>query len=551
MPPASHVFVLRRPPPSHRHSGPSIPWPWINLNDEVDGEQLKSEAPPIPPPCNHVNCNGCWKRYPQSRFPNWSPSQVKRSGILDVIENYNRNIPCTIHRVDVDDRGYFTDPGKYEITEQTKDASWEFLIQPHRPANTRVRSLFVENMSGPVLQMLGAYYNIEPFFFSSSISWIPSRFQEERLRVDITITLTFLKIMDYVNPIVASNPTSSTRNEDTPARKRVINTQTPLVLRSGLSGDGCSLVLDLLAVHLIRNVEGNTLISYHSNSDREATSAPYLQERMHYAGQSVYWQNIFQRSPDPTFVLLIFIWVAICAWDEALEALYARICWLETYALDTSDIFITHELHIIRAHCFRFPSLLEDVRRAVVFVLDTPNPAMDALPQEEKQFSRTLLEKECRNLLSEIHRLEMSRRMQDQRLKNALNLVFSTTSINDSKRMKKLTEAAVRDSTAMKQIAYLTMTFLPSSFVAAIFGMNVGEISPGTNGTLPHYFAIAAVLTLLTTWIVMTFQSKYLFDSGSTFWMRLVWPWMLFKRVFMKREIEKEKEGPIPLDSFV
>ncbi len=50
---------------------------------------------------------------------------------------------------------------------------------------------------------------------------------------------------------------------------------------------------------------------------------------------------------------------------------------------------------------------------------------MDALPQEEKQFSRTLLEKECRNLLSEIHRLEMSRRMQDQRLKNALNLVSS------------------------------------------------------------------------------------------------------------------------------
>ncbi len=98
---------------------------------EVDGEQLKSEAAPIPPPCNHVNCNGCWKRYPQSRFPNWSPSQVKRSGILDVIENYNRNIPCKIHRVDVDDRGYFTDPGEYEITEQTTDASWEFVIQPH------------------------------------------------------------------------------------------------------------------------------------------------------------------------------------------------------------------------------------------------------------------------------------------------------------------------------------------------------------------------------------------------------------------------------------
>ena len=32
--------------------------------------------------------------------------------------------------------------------------------------------------------------------------------------------------------------------------------------------------------------------------------------------------------------------------------------------------------------------------------------------------------------------------------------------------MQAMTEAAVRDSEAMKQIAYLTMVFLPASFVA-------------------------------------------------------------------------------------
>jgi hypothetical protein len=59
-----------------------------------------------------------------------------------------------------------------------------------------VRALFVENMSGPVLCMIGAKYalsslkgrmaegtlyryNIEPFFFSSSLNWIPSRFQSD------------------------------------------------------------------------------------------------------------------------------------------------------------------------------------------------------------------------------------------------------------------------------------------------------------------------------------------------------------------------------------
>ncbi|PBK90757.1 hypothetical protein ARMGADRAFT_1082496 [Armillaria gallica] len=371
MPPANHVFVLRRPPPSHRYSGPSIPWPWINLNDEVDDDQLKSGAPPSPP---------FHRRVTKSTATGVGSATLSRVSLTGALPKSNvagylmslKNTTATFH---------------YEITEQTKDASWEFLIQPHRPSNTRVRSLFVENMSGPVLQMLGASYNIEPFFFSSSLSWIPSRFQEEVQpgRGDhITITLTFLKPMKNEISVALNNPTSSTRSEDTPARTQVINTQTPLVLRSGSSGKGRALVLDLLAVHLIRNVEGNTLILYHI-SDREATSAPYLQEWMHYAGQSVYWQNIFQRSADPTFVLLIFISVAICAWDEALERATAVLAlhW-ETHALDTSDIFITHELHIIRAHYSQFPSLLEDVRKAVRFILDTPNPVVDILPLEEK-----------------------------------------------------------------------------------------------------------------------------------------------------------------------
>jgi hypothetical protein len=39
----------------------------------------------------------------------------------------------------------------------------------------------------------------------------------------------------------------------------------------------------------------------------------------------VYWQKIFQDSPDPTFLLLTFVWHAMYAWDEALEDLYAHI----------------------------------------------------------------------------------------------------------------------------------------------------------------------------------------------------------------------------------
>ncbi|KAF9260451.1 hypothetical protein L218DRAFT_962611 [Marasmius fiardii PR-910] len=520
-----------RPPPPHRHSGPSAPWPWINLHDEIDAAQLSTKLPPIPEPCPHINCGGCWSGYPQSRFPNWTPSQIRRSRIYQAIHDPNEK-PCKIYAADVDTHGYFTDAGEREVEAKTESTEeyWEEVIHEKRPDSLRVRAFFVENMSGPVLQMLGTRYNIEPFFFSSSLSWIPSRFQEEvkpKTGDHITVTLIFLRTMDTFLDGVSTG--SSTCTENSTSEDDVINTQAPLFLNSG---PGCYLVLDLLSVHLIRNTEGNTIISYH-HSGPDATSAHYFHERIRFAGQSVYWQNIFQKSPDPTFVLLTFIWHAIYAWDEALETLYNHICWMESQVMSTSDMTMTRRLHVIRAHLLHYSSLLEDFRKAVVFILGTANPAMDAEPEDIRQFSRRLLERECNLLLNEIDRLEMGRRMQDKRLKNVMHLVFSSVNIRDSRRMKDLTEAAVRDSAAMKQIAYLSMIFLPASFVAAVFGMNVHEIVPDTNQSLPHYFAVALPLTAATIWLVMTFQSKYLFgNKNASFLQRLAWPWLLFKMLF-------------------
>ncbi|KAJ7757026.1 hypothetical protein B0H16DRAFT_1662496 [Mycena metata] len=435
----------RRPPPSHRHNGPSAPWPWINLHDEIDPLQLASPAPPVPPPCDHTSCDGCWQGYPQSRFPNWTPSQVRRSRIHKAIADYN-NDPSIIHYVDVDSNGFFTDSGKF------------------RPKNIRVRALFIEHLTGPVLMMLGATYTLSFPSCSSFNGWIPSRYQEE------------------------VRPKQGDRKDS----------RSPF---SFLSAGDHYLILDLLAVHLIRGVDGNTIISYH-NADVDTTSATYLHERIRFAGQSVYWQSIFQKSPDPTFVLLTFLWHALYAWDESLELLYSHICYIEAQVINTSDLLLTRELHIIRAHHLHYSALLEDFRKA-----------------EERAFSRGLLERECKNLLSEISRLELGRSMQDKRLKNVMNLVFSS----------QLTEAA------MKQIAYLSMVFLPASFVAAIFGMNIRELSKDTRGSLAHYFATALPLTVLTVWVVMTFQSHHLLGKDTTLWMRLFWPVSIARQMIRRR----------------
>ncbi|KAF9076893.1 cora-like Mg2+ transporter protein-domain-containing protein [Rhodocollybia butyracea] len=456
-------------PPPHRHAAPSAPWPWMDIHDAVDLKQLESPSLPIPVKCLHHNCNRCYTGYPQSRFPNWTPAQVKRSGINTAIHDYDKNRACTIHYVNVDTHGLFTDAEKRNIGDRDEEQLqfWGDIAHETRPDTLRVRALFVENMTGPVLQMIGTKYNIEPFFFSSSLSSIPSRFQEEvrsRKGDHITITLSFLRAV-RLNTYVSSSASMTTEFEESDEQSHSLNTQVPLRIRIGPEKQEYKLVLDLLSVHLIRSNDG------------------------------VYWQSIFQKSPDPTFVLLVFIWHAMYAWDEALEKLYSYICLMESQIMRSSEMTLTRDLHTIQAHQLHYSSLLEDFRKSVEFILNTPNPAMDA---------RKLLEKECLNLLIEVERLEKSREMQERRLKNVMNLVFSTVNITDSKRMQDLTQAA------MKQIAYLSMVFLPASFVAGVFGMNVQELSTQTNGTLETYFAAAFPLTAVTIWIVIAFQSRHL-----------------------------------------
>jgi hypothetical protein len=48
--------------------------------------------------------------------------------------------------------------------------------------------------------------------------------------------------------------------------------------------DNRQLVLDLLSVHLIRHVDGSTMISFHPEIDHPTTTAKYLHERIRFAG---------------------------------------------------------------------------------------------------------------------------------------------------------------------------------------------------------------------------------------------------------------------------
>jgi hypothetical protein len=88
---------------------------------------------------------------------------------------------------------------------------------------------------------------------------------------------------------------------------------------------------DLLALHMIRSPQGSTIISYHPDPEWRTTSAKILHSRIKLAGDSVYWQNIFKKTADPTFILLTILWHCLYTWDHALEKLYAHISWLVSF----------------------------------------------------------------------------------------------------------------------------------------------------------------------------------------------------------------------------
>ena len=95
----------------------------------------------------------------------------------------------------------------------------------------------------------------------------------------------------------------------------------------------------------------------------------------------------------------------------------------EANVIRTYDIALTQELHIIRAHQLHYASLIKDIHKTVEFVRDTKNPAMESFPPAVRDLSERLMQRECKNLLNEIDRLENGRDMQEKRLTNVTHLV--------------------------------------------------------------------------------------------------------------------------------
>ncbi|KAG1883342.1 hypothetical protein F4604DRAFT_1677681 [Suillus subluteus] len=398
-----------------------------------------------------------WRGYPQNQFGNWTPDQVGRSKML---EKCLGNKSSTIYWMDVRDDGSFGCPdlgGNGEtmvVGIEHEDGFWD-ILQKERPENIGVRSIFVDDLTSPVLRMLGTTH----YYYPAICTNAAQKFS----------------IITHLSNIAIATPECSDQHPGS------FPYECPVL-------DGSMLFIDLLAIHMVRDIETSTIISYHPESTwcrtvREAPSLAHAARR----GQCILAKNIRQ-------------WYPLYAWDESFELLY------------------THVSELV----------------SVEFIAKTRNPAMESTSVSERDESKDLMKTESENLLSEIDRLEKRRAMLSDRLKNAMALAFATVNLNDSRQTRKLTEA-----TGQGLGSYET-DLVPHDGLPAcklLSGKNGGSLSsvPGGYETLAHYLEVTLSLTMFTIYIVVTLQTQSSFhDRDAPFLRRAVWPVLTFWKIMYK-----------------
>jgi len=66
--------------------------------------------------------------------------------------------------------------------------------------------------------------------------------------------------------------------------------------------------------------------------------------------------------------------------------------------------------------------------------------------------------------------------------------------------------------------------------------MNIKEISPGTRGSLAHYFGTAIPLTIVTICVIVVFQSKgYDNNPDACVWTQIYSPFVFLSRTLFGR----------------
>jgi Mg2+ and Co2+ transporter CorA len=160
------------------------------------------------------------------------------------------------------------------------------------------------------------------------------------------------------------------------------------------------------------------------------------------------------------------------------------------------------QLHDLARHAIHVNETLDVASQNIEHILmqheshTNSNPDNDPATSEDIRFR-------LRSWQSFITSLRYRSNSNEKRLQNEIQLSFNTVAQHDAGITLEIGRATQMDSATMKTIAFVTLTFLPPTFICAIFSMSFFDFGGDSGWTMSNkfwvYWVFAIPTTVLTT----------------------------------------------------
>ncbi|KAI0204124.1 hypothetical protein F4808DRAFT_369536 [Astrocystis sublimbata] len=158
-------------------------------------------------------------------------------------------------------------------------------------------------------------------------------------------------------------------------------------------------------------------------------------------------------------------------------------------------------LHDIARHAIHVSETLDVATSTIKRMLARHEDLMEKLNSQD-EFGSQEIHSQLQFYESFISNLRCRSASNEKRMLNEIQLAFNTVAQHDASTSVKIGLATQSDSVTMKSIAFVTLTFLPPTFVSAIFSMSFFDYDAETGWAISDkfwlYWAFAVPTTVLT-----------------------------------------------------
>ncbi|KAI1272700.1 hypothetical protein F5Y07DRAFT_403186 [Xylaria sp. FL0933] len=167
-------------------------------------------------------------------------------------------------------------------------------------------------------------------------------------------------------------------------------------------------------------------------------------------------------------------------------------------------------LHDIARHAIHVSETLDVAIKTIKRMIERHKDLWPSLPDQDGEQE---IHSQLQFFESYISSLSSRSTSNEKRMLNEIQLAFNTVAQHDASTSVKIGLATQSDSLTMKSIAFVTLTFLPPTFVSAIFSMSFFDYSADSGWVLSDkfwvYWVFAIPTTLLTVAAWYFLQKKY------------------------------------------